>query len=290
MLNFLLEPFGQAYIQKSGLEMLLIALVCGVVSSYIILRGVAFLANALSHAIFPGIIVAYVVGSNIFWGGLVAGLIVVVVISLVGQNEQVSENSAVGVLYIGAFALGVVLLSTIKRSSAGGVESFLFGQLFGVGWGDILNTAIVGTAVLTAIFLARKELLLTSFDTQMARAMGLPVNWLNLGFLVLVVLTVVTGLPAVGNILMIALVITPGATARLLTERLGTMIILAIGTVIVASTGGIVFSYHIGLAPGSCVVVALTLVFLIALTFSIIRKSLTTTATLRLAASPENVG
>lgn len=281
MLNFLFDPFGQVFIQKSGLEMLLIAVLCGVVSSYIVLRGVAFLANALSHAIFPGIVLSYMVGGNIFWGALLAGLVIVISISLVERNAQVSENSAIGVLYIGAFALGVVLVSNIRRSSTSGLERFLFGQLFGVGWEDILNTLIIGLIILAAIFLARKELLLTSFDRQMAHAMGLPVGWINLGFLVLVMLTVVTGLPAVGNILMIALVITPGATARLLTERLRTMIVIAVGTVILASLSGIIFSYHLGLAPGSCVVVALTVLFLFALIYSLIKNNIISSLSLR---------
>ena len=253
MLDFLTEPLNQPYIQKALLEMLLIALLGGVVSCYVVLRGTAFLANALAHAVFPGVIVAFLVGSDLFWGGLAAGLVVVVLVSVVERSGPVSENSAIGVIYIGAFALGIVLISAIKHVNTGGLENFLFGQLLGVGWSDILNSLIVAVLVLGLLFLFRKELLVASFDTGMARALGLPVGWLNLGFLVLVTLTVVTGLPAVGNILMVALVITPGATARLLTNRLVIMLPIASLVIVLASLGGIVISYYYGLTPGACV-------------------------------------
>ena len=274
MLNFLLEPLGQVYVQRSLVEMILLSLLCGVISAYVVLRGVAFLVNALGHAVFPGIVVAFLLGGDLFWGGLAAGLIVVVSISLVEANRQVSESTAIGVLYIGAFGLGIVLVSGIKRANTGGLDHFLFGQLFGVGWSDVLNTLLVSLAVLLVIFLVRKELLLTSFDEQAARAMGLPVRRLKLTFLVLVALTVVTGLPAVGNILMIALVITPGATARLLTHRLVMMMAIAAGVALVASVGGVLASYYLGLAPGACIVVALTGLFLAALVYSYLKNSL----------------
>jgi manganese/iron transport system permease protein len=265
MFEFLLEPLGQIFIQRSLVEMTLLGLLCGVVSTFVVLRGVAFLANALAHSIFPGIVVAFLLGGDLFWGGLAAGLVVVAGVSLVENNEQVSESSAIGVLYIGAFGLGIVLISAIKRANTGGLDNFLFGQLFGVGWNDVLNTLLVTLLVLLVIFLIRKELLLTSFDEQAARALALPVRRLKMGFLVLVALTVVTGLPAVGNILMIALVITPGATARLLTDHLGKMMVIAVGVSFLASLGGVLASYHLGLAPGACVVVTLSGLFLAAL-------------------------
>jgi manganese/iron transport system permease protein len=284
MLNFLLEPFSQVYIQRSLIEMTLLGILCGVVSIYVVLRGVAFLANALSHSIFPGIVIALLLGGNLFWGGLVAGLVVVVSISLVENNEKVNESTAIGVLYIGAFGLGIVLVSGIKQAGTSGIEHFLFGQLFGVGWSDVLNTLLISLLVLLVIFLMRKELLLTSFDETTARAMGLPVRRIKLGFLVLVALTVVTGLPAVGNILMIALVITPGATARLLTYRLLPMMFIAVGVVILASVTGVLVSYYLGLTPGACVVVALTGLFLLAMGYNTLKNALNVPA---LAASSQ---
>ncbi len=270
-LDFLLEPLGQPYVQKALLEMLMLSVVGGVVSCYIVLRGTAFLANALSHAIFPGIVIAFLLGVNAFWGGLAAGLVVVGSVTLTTRSRQVSENSAIGVIYIGAFALGVVLITAFNHVNTSGLESFLFGQLLGVGWEDILTSLIVGSLVLLVIFGLRKELLLASFDEGMARATGIPVGWINLGFLVLVTLTVVTGLPAVGNILMIAVVITPGATARLLTDRLRLMVPLACCAIALSSLAGIVVSYHFGLTPGACVVVALTLLFLLALVYATLK-------------------
>jgi manganese/iron transport system permease protein len=283
MFEFLLEPLGQIFIQRSLVEMTLLGLLCGVVSTFVVLRGVAFLANALAHSIFPGIVVAFLLGGDLFWGGLAAGLVVVAGVSLVENNEQVSESSAIGVLYIGAFGLGIVLISAIKRANTGGLDNFLFGQLFGVGWNDVLNTLLVTLLVLLVIFLIRKELLLTSFDEQAARALALPVRRLKMGFLVLVALTVVTGLPAVGNILMIALVITPGATARLLTDHLGKMMVIAVGVSLLASLGGVLASYHLGLAPGACVVVTLTGLFLAALLFAWLKNG-------RAAAFPARTG
>lgn len=265
------SALGQVFVQRSLVEMFLIAIICGVISSYVVLRGVAFLTSALSHAIFPGIVISFILGGDLFWGALVAGLVVVVGVSLVERNRQVSENSAIGVLYIGAFAIGIVLISSLTQSNAAGLENFLFGQLFGIGWSDILSTLLVGIIVVGAIFLLRKEFLLTSFDNTMANAMGYPARWLNLGFLILVTLTVVTGIPAVGNILMIALVITPGAIARLLTRRLPNMMLIGTLSVLIASLVGIFLSYFLDLAPGACVVVVLTALFLLALLFNLAR-------------------
>lgn len=266
------SALGQVFVQHSLIEMFLIAIICGVISSYVVLRGVAFLTSALSHAIFPGIVISFILGGDLFWGALAAGLVVVIGVSLVERNQQVSENSAIGVLYIGAFAIGIVLISGLTQANAAGLENFLFGQLFGIGWSDIFSTLLVGAVVVGVIFLFRKELLLTSFDSTMADAMGYRTRWINLGFLVLVTLTVVTGIPAVGNILMIALVITPGAIARLLTYRLPNMMLIGVLSVLISSLAGIFLSYALDLAPGACVVVMLTALFLVALLFNLARS------------------
>jgi ABC-type Mn2+/Zn2+ transport system permease subunit len=270
MLDWLIEPFTTTFTQNALKELALISVLSGVVGVYVVLRGIAFIVDGLSHAILPGIAVALLMGGNTFAGAFVAALVVTVLVSFTSRHEQVSEDSATGIFFTGAFALGVILttLALSGKSLRGTSVDILFGQLFGVTEQDLTNTLLVGGLV-TLLFVAlRKELLLSSFDPSMSRAMGYSGWWLDLALYLGVALTVVVALPAVGNILVLAFLITPAATARLLTDRLYRLIILSAVFAFLASLIGIYLSYYMRLAGGASIVTVSSLLFLLALAFS----------------------
>lgn len=270
ILNWLLGPFDPAYggvIANALTELLLVSLIGGVVGTYVVLRGLVFIVDALTHAIFPGVVIAFLLGANFFLGAFISGLAVAIVIALVARNQRVSEDSAIGVIFTGAFALGVVLLSTLK-SYGRSLESFLFGDILGVATSDLVITGLLACLILGAIFLVRKELLLTAFDATMAQALGLPLGWLDLLLYIIIAATVVVSLPTVGNILVLAFLVTPSATARLFSSRFYSLMPIAVGLGVISSIIGIYLDYYANVAGGAGVVVVATAFFLIGLVIS----------------------
>lgn len=253
--------------QNALWELLLISLVSGVIGTFIVLRGLVFIVDALTHAIFPGVVIAFLLGLNFFAGAFIAGLVVTLLIGSAARNQQVSEDSAIGVIFTGAFALGVVLLSSVK-SYGRSLEDFLFGDILGIDTSDLLVTLMLAAAVLLVIFLFRKELLLTSFDSVMAKAMGLPVARLDLLLYLLITFTVVISLPSIGNILVLGFLMTPAATARLFTNRFYTLLLASIGFGMLSSLVGLSLGYYANLAGSAGVVVVATALFVIGLIVS----------------------
>ncbi len=265
ILNWLEAPLKQEFMVRAFLEIGLLAIVSGVVGTFVVLKSLAFIVDGLSHAILPGIAIAYLLGSNLFTGALVAGVVVALAISGVARNSQVSEDSAIGILFTGAFSTGVILVS---KSGSRSLSDILFGQIFGVSESDLWTTFIIGGLTVLVIVFLRKELLLAAFDGQAGKAMGFPVGWLDVMLYVMVALTVVIALPAVGNILVLSLLITPAATARLLTNRFQIMMPLAIFWALLSGVTGLYFSYYAGWAGGGSVVMLASFFFLLALVFS----------------------
>ncbi|MDB5079739.1 MAG: hypothetical protein JWP00_1663 [Chloroflexi bacterium] len=269
--NWLIEPFNSLYagtlVRNALWELLIISVIGGVVGTYIVLRGLVFIVDALTHAIFPGVVIAFLIGANFFLGAFISALAVALVIALVARNRRVSEESSIGVIFTGAFSLGVVLLSS-QRSYGRSLKDLLFGDILGITTADLWVTAIVGLLILAAIFVARKELLLSSFDATMARAIGLPVARLDLFLYLLIAATVVVSLPAVGNILVLAFLVTPSATARLFTNRFYKMMPLAVGIGMLSSLVGLYLGYYANVAGSAGVVVVATAFFIIALIIS----------------------
>jgi manganese/iron transport system permease protein len=262
--NWITEPLQFAFMQRAMLEVVLMGLTCGLIGTYIVLRGMAFIGDALSHAIFPGVVIAFLWNVSFFVGALLFGVITAVAIGGISRNRRVSEDTAIGVLFAGMFAFGIVLISGIEQYTAQ-LTHFLFGQVLGVSVEDIILSAVIGLAVLAALVFFHKELVLTAFDDDMAEAIGLPVWLVNLGLLVLIALTIVVSLRAVGNILVVAMLVTPSAAARLWTDRLKVMMVL--GAVFGAGSGvlGLVLSYHTDLAAGGMIVLVATVIFGISL-------------------------
>lgn len=260
MLDYFTDPLQYAFMRRALIEVVLMGAVTGAIGTYIVLRGLAFIGDALSHAIFPGIVIAFLLGQSIFAGALVLGVLTSIGIAVVAQNRRVKEDSAIGVMFAGTFALGVVLISSTDNFTRD-LASFLFGNVLGVTMEDIWLSAIVGAIVVALIALFYRELLITSFDRAAAQAMGLPVFWLDVLLLVMISLTIVVSLRAVGNILVVAMLVTPAATARLLTDRLLPMMLLSSGIGVLSGILGLFISYHQDVAAGGTIVLVATALF-----------------------------
>jgi manganese/iron transport system permease protein len=240
---------------------------CGAIGAYVVVRRLAFIGDAISHAVFPGIVLAYLVGVSIVLGALVAGVLTALAIGWVARGGRIREDAAIGIFFAAAFALGIVLIST-QRTYQGDLSGFLIGNLQGVSVGDLLVSGVTAALLLAILAALHKELLMVSFDRTFAAALGYPVHRLDLLLLLLLTVTIVVSLQAVGIILVLAMLITPAATARLLVDRFGPMIVL--GAVIGAVVGviGYYISFHLGTASGATIVLLMTGIFLIAFVFS----------------------
>jgi len=219
VIDYLLDPLHHEFMRRAMIEVVLMGAVTGTIGTFVVLRGLSFIGDALSHAIFPGVIIAFLLGASIFWGALLFGVLTSIAIGVVATHQRVKEDSAIGVLFAGTFALGVVLISSSKNFTRD-LASFLFGNVLGVTTTDIWLSLGMGALVIVLIGVFYRELLIASFDRVAAQAMGLPVFLLDLLLLVMISLTIVVSLRAVGNILVVAMLVTPAAAARLLADRL----------------------------------------------------------------------
>jgi manganese/iron transport system permease protein len=265
--SLLIEPLQYIFIRRGLLEALMMGGICGAMGAFVVARGWGFIGDAISHAIFPGVVVAYLGRFNFSLGALAFGILTAMGIGALSHSRRLKEDTVIGVMFAGAFALGVVLISSI-RSYATDLGAILFGNILGVSDQDLLTTFALGIVVLVLLFLTYKELLLVAFDRTMAAAMGLPVAWLDQLLLLLITLTIIVSLQAVGNILVVAMLITPAATARLFVQRFHSLMLL--GSLIGALCGlaGLYVSYYLNLASGGVIVLTATLVFGIAFVFA----------------------
>jgi len=258
--HWLVDPFTYAFMQRALIEVLLMGAVTGAIGTYVVLRGLSFIGDALSHAIFPGVVIAFLLGRSAFAGALTFGLLTSISIVVLATTRRVKEDSAIGVLFAGLFALGVVLISTTRNYSRD-LAAFLFGNVLGVTGADVGLSAGVGVLVCLLLVLFHKELVLVAFDREAAQAMGVAVFWINLLLLVMISLTIVVSLSAVGNILVVAMLVTPAATARLLTDRLPVMLCLSAALGVLSGVAGLVLSFHADIAAGGTIVLVATLFF-----------------------------
>ncbi|MEJ3742513.1 anchored repeat-type ABC transporter permease subunit [Actinomycetes bacterium KLBMP 9797] len=267
ILDFLTEPWQHVFMQRALLVALMSGVVCGVIGSHVVLRGIAFIGDTVAHAVFPGVAIAFALQLNLVIGGAVAGVLTAIMIGVFSQNRRLKEDTIIGVLFAAAFGLGIVVLSSTPGYS-GSLESFLFGQILGISDRDVVTVAVAGTALLLITLALHKELVAVSLDRETARAAGLPVFWLDIALYTMVTIAIVISLQAVGNILVLALLITPAACARLLTDRLGVMMLLAPALAAAAAIIGLYLSYGLNLAAGGLIVLATTALFLICWCFA----------------------
>jgi ABC-type Mn2+/Zn2+ transport system permease subunit len=267
MLDFLLSPLQYEFMIRGLLASVLVGVLCSVVGCFVVLRSMAFLGDAMAHSVLPGVAVAYLVGGNLTVGALVAAVLVALGISFFSRKGAIREDTAIGILFSSALALGIALISTI-RSYAVDLSHILFGNVLGVSPSDLVWIAGLGIAVLVVFLLAYRPFLVLSFDPVLAETLRLPVDLLRTVLLVLVSVTIVVSLQVVGIALVAAMLITPAATAYLLTRRLPTM--LAVSALLGAFSGliGLYASYYLNIASGAAVVLSATFFFLLAFFFS----------------------
>ncbi len=267
VVELLLQPLRYPFMVRGLLASVMVGSLCAVVGTYVVLRGMAFFGDALAHAILPGVAIAYLLEINLFWGALAMGLLTAVGIGYLSQRGQVKEDTAIGVIFAACFALGVALLSTVQTYSVD-LTHILFGNVLGVSDTDLWLTAGLGLVALLTVFLLYKELLVISFDPILAATLRLPLNVLHYLLLVLIALTVVVSLQTVGVALMVAMLVTPAATAYLLTRRLWHMMIVGAAIGAVSSVAGLYLSFYINVASGAAVVLVCTAFFVLAFLFA----------------------
>lgn len=260
MIDWLLDPWHHTFMQHAFIAIILVGIIAGAIGVFVILRGLAFLGDALAHAIFPGVVIAFMLGGSYLIGALIAAIVVSLGIGGISQSGRIKNDTAVGVLFVGAFALGVALMS-LQSGYVRDLNTFLFGSILGVRRSDLVLTLIVGMVVLLMMLLFRRELTAISFDRIFARSNGLNLWFYDQLFLAMLAMAIVISLQTVGNILVLAMLVTPAATARLLTNDLRRMIILSATIGAISGVVGLYISYYRGVPSGAAVVLTATLVF-----------------------------
>jgi manganese transport system permease protein len=266
LMNWLIAPLQYGFMVKALWVSALVGLVCAALSCFMILKGWALMGDAVSHAVLPGVVLAYVMNIPLAIGAFVFGVGSVVAIGFIQSHTRVKEDTVIGLVFTGLFALGIVLVSKVKSSVDLG--HILFGNVLGIGDGDIIQTVIIAAITLVTLAFLRKDLILFCFDPTHARSIGLNTNFLYYVLLSLLSLTAVAGLQTVGIILVVAMLVTPGATAYLLCDRFDRMMLVAMTSGVFSSVLGTYVSYHLDASTGGCIVVVQTLVFLIAMVFA----------------------
>jgi manganese/iron transport system permease protein len=276
-MSILFEPFAEPFMQRALLEVLLLGLLGGVAGVYVVLRRLAFVGDALTHTVFPGVVVAALLGRSLAGGALVAGVLTAVLFTLISARSQVSEDAVLAILLTSFFSVGVVLVSR-QRSYTTDLTAYLFGRVLFVDRAQLALTVAVTVLVLAVLFAVHKELVFRAFDPVAAAAAGYRLVWLDLLVNLVLVFVVVAAVRAVGTVLVLALVVVPAATARLLTSRLAVMLAISVLVGMVAGYLGLIISYEasvghgLRLASGATIVLVLVAGYLGALALSSLRR------------------
>ncbi|WP_423224823.1 metal ABC transporter permease [Candidatus Amarolinea aalborgensis] len=267
MIEWLLTPLAYGFMQRGLLAAVMVGILCAVIGCYVVLRSMAFLGDAMAHAILPGVAVAYLVQGNLIVGALVAAVLVALGIGLFSRQGTLKEDTAIGILFAAALSLGVVLISSIKTYAVD-LTHILFGNVLGVNTGDLWLTAGLGIVILGAVVLLYRPFLIISFDPVLAATLRLPAELLRNVMLILLALTVVVSMQTVGVGLVAAMLVTPAASAFLLTKRLSTMMIIAAAIGAFSSLAGLYLSYYLNVASGAAIILAATAVFVLVFLFA----------------------
>lgn len=270
-MSFLLDPLQYDFIVRALLAAAVVGVVCSVLGVYIVLRGMAFLGDAMAHTILPGVVVAFLLGWPLAVGALVMGVLTALGIGALTERTSLKEDTAIGVIFAGFFALGVAMLS-LRGNYSIDLAHFLFGNLLGVSTSDLILMAALGFVVLALIFLFYKEFLVLSFDPLLAATLRLPARFLNYLLLMLIAVTIVVALQVVGVALMLAILVTPAATASFLTGRLPSMMAVSAAIGVFSGVAGVYASYYLNIASGPAVVLVATAIFLLVLGLSVVRR------------------
>ncbi len=266
---FVLDPFVHGFMQRGLVVAVLVGTVCALLSCYLVLKGWSLMGDAVSHAVLPGIVLAQMLALPAVIGAFAAGLACALATGYLRDNSRVKEDAVMAIVFSGMFALGLVMFA---RGGGGGqhLMHILFGNMLGVRWSDVLETALIAVPVTVLVLAKRRDLMLYCFDPAHARAIGLPVQWLHYGLLILLALTIVAALKAVGIILVIAMLIAPGCIGSLLTRRFDTMLVVAVLAAVSSCIIGTILSFHLDAATGPSIVVVQALVFCAALGWRVV--------------------
>jgi ABC-type Mn2+/Zn2+ transport system permease subunit len=262
--DLVIEPLTYALMQRAFLAALVVGVVSGVMGAYVVTRGMSFLGDALAHSVLPGVSVAYITGNaspaGLLTGGMIAGILSAVTIGLLTRGRRLKEDTAIGIVFAGTLALGIALISS-QRSFATDLQHILIGNILAVGWDDLLLMALIGGAVLLITALLYKEMLVISFDPTLAQTLRLPGERLRILLLVLLSVTIVVGVQAVGVALIAAALVTPAATARFFTQRLHHMMLVSAAIAAFSGVLGMYAAWHLQVAASAAIVLVMTALF-----------------------------
>lgn len=271
MIDTLLLPFQFGFMQQAFVIAMLVAAPMALLSCFLVLKGWSLMGDAISHAVLPGVVLAYIAGLPLAIGAFAAGMTCALATGFLKENSRVREDTVMGIVFSGMFGLGLVLYTKIQTEVH--LDHILFGDMLGVSWGDVLESGVIAAFVLGTIGIFRRDLLLHAFDPQHAQAIGLPVRLLHYGLLSILSLTIVGALKAVGIILAIAMLIAPGAIAYLLTTRFERMMLMSIAIAVASSFLGVYLSFFIDSAPAPTIVLVMSTAFVAAFIVSRVRNA-----------------
>ncbi|HET6321936.1 MAG TPA: metal ABC transporter permease [Hyphomicrobium sp.] len=264
--DFFAVPMGYAFMQRALIAAVLIGAVCAVLSCYLVLKGWSLMGDAISHAVLPGVVLSFVLGLPLAIGAFAAGLTCALLTGYLKENSRVKEDTVMGIVFSGMFGLGLVLFTKVETDQH--LSHILFGDMLGITRQDLIEVAIIAGVTLLVIIAKWRDLLLYCFDPQHARAIGLPLGVIHYGLLVLLALTIIASLKAVGIILVVAMLVAPGAIAYLLTDRFSRMLVIAAAVAIGSSVFGTLVSFHVDGATGPCIVLIQAFVFVLTFLFA----------------------
>ncbi|MQW86024.1 metal ABC transporter permease [Sinorhizobium saheli] len=265
-LDMLLAVFEFEFMRNALLISVLVAIPTAMLSCFLVLKGWSLMGDAISHAVFPGVVVSYIVGLPLAVGAFAAGMCCALLTGYLKENSRIKQDTVMGVVFSGMFGLGLVLYTKIQSDVH--LDHILFGDMLGIGWRDIAETGAIAAVAAGILGFKWRDLLLHAFDPAQARAVGLPVRWLHYGLLAILSLTIVGALKAVGLILAIAMLIAPGAIAFLLTRTFRGMLVVAVLVATIASFAGVYLSFFLDSAPAPTIVLLMTAIFLLAFAWS----------------------
>jgi ABC-type Mn2+/Zn2+ transport system permease subunit/Mn-dependent DtxR family transcriptional regulator len=269
--KYILEPVQYEFIQRALVASITIGISCGLIGTYIMLRRMSLIGDALAHAVLPGVVVSFMIAGKsevgLFVGAVVSGILTVLLIGFVNRNSRIKEDTSIGIIFTGAFALGILLVSQLKQVHID-LSSYLFGDVLGVSTGDITLSLIIMVIIIACILLFYKQLLITSFDPTMAMTIGISTTVVHYMLMTLLSMSIVAGLQSVGVILIIAMLITPPATAYLLSDNLKKILVLSAIFGMLSSVIGLYLSYHFNFASGASIVLVAVTLFMLAFLFS----------------------
>ncbi len=268
-MDFILAPLTYPFMVRALIASVIVGIVCGVVGSFVVLRGMTFLGDALAHSILPGVALGYLLGRGakgpMFWGALLAAILASLGVGAISKRTRLREDASIGIIFAGMLALGIAIISSVKNYAVD-LAHILFGNVLAVSWGDLALIGGLGTLVILTVAAFYKEFMVMAFDPILASTLRIKAELLNYIFLAIISVTVVVSLQTVGVALAVALLITPAATAYLVASRLLTMMAISAAIGVASGIVGLYLSYYLGIASGASIVLVCTVFFLIALT------------------------